>query len=163
MRWLCWRRWVEASDGGEVSRAPLRYLEMTAGEAARVDGLLEEAVAADGEARLAVALGGDGHDGDARELGLAAQAQGDLEAVEAGDVDVDEDEIGRLRHREAHALEAVGRVDHLVAGAVEQLADEEPVRRVVLDVEDLRHSDAIRARLGGARKGAASAVRRRGG
>ncbi len=97
-------------------------------EGARVDRLLEEAVAADGEARLAIALGGDRHDGHAGERRLAAQAQGDLESVEAGDVEVDEDEVGLLRTGETYPFEAVGGVDHLVPSVLEELADEQPVR-----------------------------------
>ena len=52
----------------------------------------------------------------------------DLVAVEAGDVEVDEDEVGPLRDGEAHALEAVGGVDDLVPVGREELAHEEAVR-----------------------------------
>ncbi len=118
------------------------------GERARVDGLLQEAVAAHGEAGLAIALGGDGHDGDAGERGLAAEAEGDFEAVEAGDVEVHQDQIRPLGAGEAHAFEAVGGVDHLVPGALEQLADEEAVGRIVFDVEDPGHRGPSISRRG---------------
>ena len=111
-----------------------------AGEAARVDGLLDEAVAPDGEARVAIALGGDGDDGHAAERRLAAQAERHLVAVEPGDVEVDEDQVGPLRQRRAHALEAVGGVDDLVPLGGEELAHEQAVPRVVLDVKNARHS-----------------------
>src|SRR5262249_13416758 len=70
----------------------------------------------------------------------------------ARDVDVDEHEVGRIADGEADALEAVDGVDDLVAHVLEELSHQEPVRRVVLDVEDPRHSERIRARLGERRK-----------
>src|SRR5205807_2191448 len=50
------------------------------GEVARVDRLLDEPVAADGEARLLVPLGGDRDDRHAVERSLAPQAKRDLVA-----------------------------------------------------------------------------------
>jgi hypothetical protein len=109
------------------------------GEAARVDRLLNEAVAPDREARVAVALGRDGDDPDAAERGLAPEAQRHLVPVEAGDIEVHEHEIGAGGKRAADALEAVGRVDHLVSFGGQQFADEEAIRRVVLNVKNARH------------------------
>ena len=113
------------------------------GEVARVDRLLHEAVAADGEARVAIAFGRDGDDGHAVERGLGAKPERDLEAVEAGDVEVDEHEVRPLRDGEAHALEAIGSVDHLVTVGREELADEQPIARVVLDVQHARQGPII--------------------
>jgi hypothetical protein len=109
------------------------------GEAAHVDRLLDEAIAAHGEARLAVAFGRDRHDRHARERVRAAQAQRDLVAVEVRDVQIDDDQIRRRLLREAHALEAARRVEHLVTRRCEDLAHEQAAPRVVLDVEDLGH------------------------
>ncbi len=86
-----------------------RTLEVTLearGERARVDWLLEEAVAPDRQAGLAIALGGDGHDGHPRQRSLAAQPQGDLEAVEPGDVQVDQHQIRPLRRTPGGPLRA---------------------------------------------------------
>ena len=103
-----------------------------------VDRLLEEAVAADGEARLAIAFGGDRDDRHAVERGLGAEAQRDLEAVEAGNIQIDEDDVRTLRDRKSNSLEPVGRVDDLVSVARQQLSDEQPVPRVILDVQNAR-------------------------
>ena len=149
MRPLCWRSRSPVRVGrrhhalalaADVARDLLR-------EVARVDGLLHEAVAADGEARVAIALGGDRDDGHAVERRLGAKAQRDLEAVEAGDVQVDEDDVRPLRDREANALETVGGVDHLVTVGREELADEQPIARVVLDVQHARHGRIIASTL----------------
>ena len=64
------------------------------GEVGRVDGLGDEPVAADRQRGFPVAFGSDGDDGDLLERLNAAQAQCDLVAVEVGDVDVHEDQIG---------------------------------------------------------------------
>ena len=53
--------------------------------------------------------------------------------------EVDEDDVRSLRDREPHAFEPVGRVDDLVPVGREELADEQAVSRVVLDVEHARH------------------------
>lgn len=63
---------------------------------------------------------------------------------------IDEDDVRALRDREADALQAVGRVDDLVAVGREQLPHEQPVARVVLDVEHASQGVLILARaLGG--------------
>ena len=142
MRWLCMRRRspVASARRDHALAVAAEVLAHLAREVARVDRLLDEAVAADGEARLAIALGGDGDDRHAVERRLAAQAQRHLVAVEARDVQVDEHEIGPLREIARRTpFEAVGGVDHLVPVGREELADEEPVPRVVLDVQHARH------------------------
>ncbi|MFT3764481.1 MAG: hypothetical protein QM820_03030 [Minicystis sp.] len=57
-------------------------------------------------------------------------------------LEIDEHQIGPLGEGEAHAFEPVGGVDDLVPGGLEELADEQPVGGVVLDVEDARHQSA---------------------
>ncbi len=110
MRWLWRRRRSPVASALDVygSRWPERYCRTRLREAPRVDRLLDEAVAADGEARVAVPLGGDRDDGHVAQRRLAAQPERHLVAVEAGDVEVDEDQVGPLRQSAAHALEAVG-------------------------------------------------------
>ncbi len=105
--------------------APAEVAGHLLGEVARVDGLLEEAVAADGEARVAIALRGDRDDRDTVERRLGPQTERDLEPVEAGNIQVDEDDVGALGDGETNAFETVGRVDHLVAVTGEELADEQ--------------------------------------
>ena len=142
MRWLCRRRRSPVASALDVygSRCPRQVPAHELREAARVDGLLDEAVAPDGEARVAVALGGDGDDGHAAERRLAPQAQRHLVAVEPRDVEVDEHQV---RAAAASALRtpsspSVG-VDDLVPVGREELADEKAVARVVLDVKNARH------------------------
>ncbi len=108
-------------------------------EASRVNGLLDEAVAPHGEARVALPLGGDRDDRNAAQRRLAPQPQRDLVAVEARDVEIDEDQIGPGRQSAANPLEAVDGVDDLEALGREQFAHEETVPGVVLDVQNTRH------------------------
>ena len=115
---------------------PAQVAPHLGGELAGVDGLLDEAVAADGEARLLVALGGDRDDRDVAQRRLTAQPERHFVAVEARDVEVDQHQIGALPDREAHALEAVGRVDDLVALGHEKLSYEKTIGRVVFDMKN---------------------------
>ena len=80
--------------GRRRKRRPLPAEEAPdlAREDAGVDGLLHEAVAPHGRARVAVSLGGDCDDWHADERRLAPQAKRDLVAVEARNVQVHEDE-----------------------------------------------------------------------
>jgi hypothetical protein len=127
--------------GARRVRLPVarQILPHQAAEAPPVDGLLDEPVATDGEAGIAVALGRDRDDRDRPERRLASQAKRDLVAVEPRDVEIHEDEVRALRQRSPHALEAVGRVDDFVPLGDEQLAYQEPVSRVILDVKNTRH------------------------
>ena len=109
------------------------------GEAAGVDRLLHEAIGADGQAGLLVALGGDRDDRRALQLGDAAQAQRHLVAVQVGHVDVDQHEVRLLGFGQSHALEASLGVQYLVAGSVEQLPHQQAVGGIVFDVEDFGH------------------------
>ena len=70
---------------------PAKVLTHLTGEIPRIERLLNEAVAPDGEARLAVPFRRDGDDGDPFQCGLASKAKCHLVPVETGDVQVDED------------------------------------------------------------------------
>ena len=149
MRWLCARRRSPIRVGRTMSsrRAPQVALDRL-GELARVDGLLQEPVAADGEARVAIPFGGDGHDGHAGERGLAAQPQGDLVAVEPGHVEVDQHQIGPLARSRGCTPSRPSAASITSCPAVcEELADEEPVAGIVFDVEDARHGSFESVRL----------------
>ena len=141
MRWL-WRRSrspVASALDVYGSRWPDEVEAHERGEAARVDGLLDEAVASDGEARVAIALGRDRDDGHPPERRLAAQAQGHLVSVESGNVQVDEDEVRPGGERATHPLEPVGGVDDLVALGRQELAHEQAIGGIILDVKNARH------------------------
>ena len=74
--------------------------------------------------------------GIARQLGFCLDPARRLVAVEHGQLDVHEDQVRPLGLGEAHAGLAVGRLDQLVAGARQQIADDPPVVLLVLDDED---------------------------
>src|SRR6266702_2313960 len=84
-----------------------------AGELLYVDGLLDVAVAADGEREAAVAVRGEHHDGALIEPLVRAQPCRGLVAVEAGELDVAEDEIGMRGDGEIDARHAVGGLEHV--------------------------------------------------
>src|SRR5207245_5758008 len=118
-------------------RAPAAQVPLDRlGEFTGVDGFLQKSVASDGEARVAVALGRDGDDGHAAERRFAAQSQRHFVAVEPGQVQVDEDEVGPFRAGELDSFETVDRLGHRVAGRLKQLANEKAVAGVVFDVGD---------------------------
>ena len=67
-------------------------------------------------------------------------------AVEHGQLDVHQDQVGPLARGEPHARRAVGGLDQLVAGARQQIADDAPIVLLVLDDEDaLGHAACSRA------------------
>ena len=65
-----------------------------------------------------------------------AQLLADLEPVELRQHDVEHDEIDRLLAEAAQRLLAVGRLDHLVAVALEREAQHLPDGLVVVDEQD---------------------------
>lgn len=110
-----------------------------------VDGLLDVAVGAKGEAGLPIPFGGDRDDGNLFEAGDAPNPKGDFVAVEVRDVDVDEDQIRVNLRREAHAFEAALGVEDLVACGGEQLLDEAAAVGIVFDVENASHRREYRS------------------
>ena len=69
---------------------------------------------------------------------VRAQPRRSLVAVEAGELDVAEDEIGMRGDGEIDAGHAVGGLEHVEAARLEHSAHQRPALRVVLDVEDAR-------------------------
>src|SRR5262249_26665810 len=68
----------------------------------------------------------------------------DLISVEAGELNVHEDQIGTARRRQAQALLTRGGLDQLVTGAGQQIAKDPPVLLVILDRQDpLAHTASI--------------------
>src|SRR5262249_12760401 len=108
-------------------------------ELARAEGLGDVAVAA-GIARLLLIararVGGDGDHGYRLELGNGLDAAGRLVAVDHRELDVHEDEVGLVLRRHGDALLAGHGLDHLVAGAGQEIADDGSVVLGVLDHED---------------------------
>jgi hypothetical protein len=105
-------------------------------EAAGIDGLLDEAVAADGKARVPVSFGRDGDDAQALERRLASQTERHLVSIEARDVDVDEHQIRVDLDGAPNPFETVGRIDDLVPLRHEELSHEETIGRIVFDVKN---------------------------
>ena len=70
------------------------------------------------------------------QLGFRLDPPRRLVAVEHGQLDVHQDQVRALALGEAHAGLAVERLDQLVAGARQQIADDPPVVLLVLDDED---------------------------
>jgi hypothetical protein len=103
-------------------------------EAPRINRLLDESVAPDGETRVPIPLRGDRDDGNSTERRLAAQAQCHLVTVEAGYVEVDKDQIRANCEGAPNPLQAVGRIDDLVSFGGQELAHEKTISLVILDV-----------------------------
>ena len=87
--------------------------------------------------------------GIARSAGSALIRRVDLVAVEPGQLDVHEDEVRALaRRRRVTPSSPVVGLEHLVAGVVEQVAQDLAVLLVVLDDQDaLGHGHALAAWL----------------
>src|SRR5437773_1262052 len=83
-------------------------------------------------------VGGDGDHRGGREVGEGFEDGDDLVAVDARQVDIEEDERRFLTDRRLDAGEAVLGLDDGVPGRLQDGADQHPVLPVVLDVEDLR-------------------------
>ena len=71
--------------------------------------------------------------GIALQRGIGLDAPRRLVAVEQRQLDVHQDEVGLLPRRRRQRRLAVMRLDHLVAGRAQQIAQDLPVVLVVLD------------------------------
>ena len=94
---------------------------------------------------LDLALGGEHDDGNVGGAPLLCPDLGrDLVAVELGEHDVEEDQVGRLGSPQAESFRAVGRDDDVVALLLQRVLQETLDVRVVIDDEDLgRHQSSI--------------------
>ena len=87
--------------------------------------------------------------GTAASAGIGADAARRLVPVDAGQLDVHQDQIGLLALGRRDPFEPVDRLDQLVAGALQQVADDLAVVLGVLDDEDaLRHAAPINTGAG---------------
>ena len=132
---------------GGLDLLPLAPQELGdhAGEAVNVDRLGDVAVAPGGEDPLPVAgvrVGRERHDERRGKGGKRAERGRRLVAVEARETDVQQDEVGPLANRLVDALQTILGLEELVPLSHQEPADETPVVRVVLDVEDLHRLTA---------------------
>src|SRR5581483_7668607 len=112
---------------------------------ARAVRLGDIAVAA-GVARLSLVarqrIGGDGDDRHLADLRQGADAPRRLVAVDAGKLDVHQDQVGALARGRRDAGDAVDRLDQLVAGRRHQVADDPAIVLGVFDDKDALHCEA---------------------
>ena len=108
----------------------------------QVDRLADEAVEAGGGDLAAIGRhhrGGERDDRDARASRIGAQLPQRLDAVDAGQLDVHQHEVGLLLDRQAHALLAGHGLERVVALGLQHVARELHVLLVVLDDQDRAH------------------------
>ena len=121
----------------------------------RLDQVVVGAGAQAADLLLDLALGGEHDDRDvAGRALLGPDLRRDLVAVELGQHDVEEDQVGRLGAPQAESLGAVRRDDDLVALLLQRVLQQSLDVRVVVDDEDLgRHqSSTERRRIGHVRR-----------
>lgn len=100
---------------------------------------LQKAGTAYRQARVAVALGGNGHDGNSLERVLCAQAQRHLKTIQPRNVEIHQHQIGLRAARQTNPSHSVGGFQHFVPSASKQFANQQPVRRIILDVNNAGH------------------------
>ena len=110
----------------------------------RLDEVVVGAGAQAADLLLDLALGGEHDDRDVAGAALLGPDLGrDLVAVELGQHDVEQDQVGRLGAPQAESLRAIGRDDDVVALLLERVLQESLDVRVVIDDEDLgRHQSS---------------------
>ena len=144
---------VARREAGQQALDPGQQL----GRVERLDEVVVRAGAQPPDLLLHLALGREHDDRDVRRAALFAADLGrDLVAVELGQHDVEQDEIGRLGAPQAEALGAVPGDDDVVALLLERVLQEALDIRVVIDDEDLcgHQSSTAGARAVGAPAGA---------
>src|SRR3954447_6279186 len=116
---------------------------------ARAERLGDVRVGAGGKGLGLVAaerVGGDDHDRDWAQVRIGLDLARRLVAVQLGQLDVHQDQVGAVASGEADTLGAGDRLDQLVAGAGQQVAQDAPVVLLVLDHQDLlAHAGALLA------------------
>ena len=122
-----------------VTRASRRTLRTRAMSSASSYGLRTKSSApasrpGDDVARGDLAGDEDDRQGDGPRVG--AEPAADVEAVQPGQPDVEEDEVGVLLDRGAQRIPTVGDRDRSVAGSFEQSCQQRSIRDVVLGDED---------------------------
>ena len=143
---------VARREAGQQALDPGQQL----GRVERLDEVVVGAGPQPADLLLDLALGGEHDDRDVGGAALLAADLGrDLVAVELGQHDVEQDEVGRLGAPQAEPFRAVAGDDDVVALLLERVLQESLDVRVVVDDEDLgRHQSST----GGSRW-----VRRRAG
>ncbi len=124
----------QALDPGQQLRRVERLDEVVVGARAQAADLL-----------LDLPLGGEHDDRNVAGGALLGPDLGrDLVAVELGQHDVEQDQVGRLGSPQAESLRAIGRDDDVVAFLLERVLQEPLYVRVVVDDEDLgRHQSSM--------------------
>ena len=112
----------------------------------RLDEVVVGAGAQAADLLLHLALGGEHDDRDVGRAALLAPDLGrDLVAIELGQHDVEEDQVGRLGAPQPEALRPIARDDDVVALLLQRVLQESLDIRVVIDDEDLgRHQSSTR-------------------
>src|SRR6266850_568196 len=130
---------VAALVGGlDLLALALEELAELARELLHVDGLLDVAVAADAEREPPVAVRGQHHDRTAVQAPVRPESGGGLVAVDAGHLDVAEDQVRMGGDGQVDAGDAVGGLQDVESPGLEHVPHQRPAFRVVLDVEDAR-------------------------
>ena len=72
--------------------------------------------------------------------GVRAEPPADLEAVEAGHLHVEEDQVGPRRMRDFQRLDAIGGLEHADLLILERVSDQLQDGRLVVNHQDRRHA-----------------------
>ena len=132
-----------ASGGGPLLGAAQDRADAQ-GELARAERLDDVVVGADletGDPVLLLAARGEHDDGQVGALG--PQPSADLEAVDAGQHEVEDDEVGRRGRRDREGGQAVGRVRGLEPVATQVAEDDLGHGEVVVDDEHAGHGPSV--------------------
>ena len=124
--------------GLDLLALALEELAELAGELLHVDRLLDVPVATDAQGEAPVAVRRQHHDGAPVQPPVRAQAGGRLVPVDAGHLDVAEDQVGVRRDCQVDPRDAVRRLEDVEAARFQDIPHQGPAFRIVLDVEDAR-------------------------
>jgi hypothetical protein len=125
-------------DAAELLALALEELAQLVGEPLDVDRLLDETVRAHREGEAPVAVARQDDDRAAVEALVRPQTGGRLVAVDAGKLDVAEDQVGVGADGQIDAGDPVARLEDVEAARLENAPHQRPALWIVLDVEDPR-------------------------
>src|SRR3954471_781550 len=138
---------TSTSGGSRISAVLWQEFADLGEELARAERLGDVAVAAGFAGLRLIAgqrVGGNGDDRHLGQGGYGADAAGRLVTVDRRQLDIHQNEVGLFALGGGDALQAVHRLDHLVAGARQQVADDLPIVLGVLDHQNaLAHAAPI--------------------
>ena len=134
--------------GAAARRAPAHQRPHPREQLLALERLHQVVVGAGVEALDAIVeVGARGQDQD-RDVGLGAQPPADLDPVEPGQAEVEDDEVGDELLGGAQRVDPVGRGAHLVALLAQRAAQDVGDRLVVLDDEHAARLDSSLSSIG---------------